>query len=243
MPASQNVTREGLKEMLDLQQDMIIKFFNNHVDKLERKIDLLSDENKSLRADVASLKTELGEMKETAEFLSEKYDKISVGTGQVKDSEIKKLKTDNEMLSAKVTELEDRSRRNNLRFDGISEMDNEDWGQSEQKVRDFITSKLDIDATNLQIERCHRVGGKKDNRNRTIVCKFLNYKDREHILNRYIKEKLWQRNLYVNEDFCSKTVEIRKQLFSEVKKQREQGKRVKVVYNKIVSHSDAQLLE
>ena len=51
--------------------------------------------------------------------------------------------------------------------------------------------------------------------------------------------------MYVNEDFCAKTVELRKSLFAEVKKQREQGKKVKVVYNKIVARDspDVQLLE
>ena len=132
-----------------------------------------------------------------------------------------------------------------MRFDGITEVENEDWEECERKVKDFISNKLNLETDSMVIERCHRVGPKSEGRNRTIVCKFLNYKHRENVLNKYIKQKLWLQSFYVNEDYCAKTVAVRKNLFAEVKKQRQEGKKVKVVYNKIVSRNsfDSQLLE
>ena len=228
MPATQNVTKEQMTEMFDLQQDLIIKFFNNQVEKLEKKLEVLNEENNNLRAEVIELKSEVNGMKTTVEFVSAKYDEVinNVKPADSGDNTmIRKLKSENEEMLAKVTELEDRSRRNNLRFDGISEVDDESWEESERRVKLFISNKLNIDTDKLNIERCHRVGPKREGRNRTIICKFLNYKNRDEILNKYVKEKLWLQSFYVNEDFCAKTVEVRKRLFAEVKQQREQGKK------------------
>ena len=44
----------------------------------------------------------------------------------------------------KLTELEDRSRRNNVRIDGIPETSNETWESCEEEVRNFIKNKLDV---------------------------------------------------------------------------------------------------
>ena len=60
-------------------------------------------------------------------------------------------------VSKKLTELEDRSRRNNLRFDGLTEDPNETWDDCERKVQDVILNKLNNEG-NIEIERCHRFG-------------------------------------------------------------------------------------
>ena len=42
----------------------------------------------------------------------------------------------------KIVELEDRSRRNNLPIDGITEKENETWDECEQEVQSLIKDKL-----------------------------------------------------------------------------------------------------
>ena len=109
----------------------------------------------------------------------------------------------------KLAELEDRSRRNNLRFDGILEDAGETWEDSEDKVRSFLQNKLDL-KDEVKIERAHR-SGKKTRRDqtlndkRTVIVKFLNFKDKQNILMRYRERKLWESQLYVNEDFSEHT--------------------------------------
>ena len=51
---------------------------------------------------------------------------------------------------------EDRSRRNNIRVDGIEEDENETWENTENKLRPFLYNKLEI-TNELFIERAHRV--------------------------------------------------------------------------------------
>ena len=57
---------------------------------------------------------------------------------------------------------------------------------------------------------------------RTIVCRFLNYKDKTNILRN--AKKLKDKNIFVNEDFSHETMDLRKELWGKVKKHRDEGK-------------------
>ena len=46
---------------------------------------------------------------------------------------------------AKLVDLEDRSKRYNLRFKGIMEHENESWEDCENKIYDLVGNKLKID--------------------------------------------------------------------------------------------------
>ena len=92
----------------------------------------------------------------------------------------------------KIVELEDRSRWNNLPIDGITEKENENWDECEQEVQSLIKNKLGI-AENIVIEWAHRIKKKGNTENpekpRTIVCCFLNYKDKKNTLKNVKKLK------------------------------------------------------
>ena len=66
---------------------------------------------------------------------------------------------------AKLTDLEDRSRQNNLRFEEIKEHENESWENCKKKTYDLLENKLEI-----AIQRAHRAGKKNKNRSRPIVA-------------------------------------------------------------------------
>ena len=148
------------------------------------------------------LKKEVNDVKETLNFQEEMFEKKlkELENGRKTDCLCEELKRKNLVLVNKLTELEDRSRRNNLRIDGIVEDDNETWDESETKVRQIIRNDLDIeDADNIQIERAYRSGksnGRDGSRNikRTIIVRFLNYKDKEVILSKYRSKQLWKKN-------------------------------------------------
>lgn len=113
----------------------------------------------------------------------------------------KHLKQQNESLSKQVTELttsvihletrtketemkneqiEVQSRRENLKFYGIEDDRNETWEESERKVRQYLSDELQIDETNIQIERAHRIASKSTPR--AIITKFSYFKDKDQIL-------------------------------------------------------------
>ena len=82
-------------------------------------------------------------------------------------------------VSKKLIELEDRSRRNNLHFDGLTKDPNETWDDCERKVQDVLLNKLTIEG-NMEIDRCHCFGKCRGSRSRTIVCRFLHFKDKKN---------------------------------------------------------------
>ena len=77
---------------------------------------------------------------------------------------------DPDHVMEKLIELEDRSRCNNLRINGISEVSHETWEMCEDSVKDLIKTKLEIN-DEIEIDRCHRMGKFKDKKKpRSIVC-------------------------------------------------------------------------
>ena len=125
-----------------------------------------------------------------------------------------------------VEDLEDRSRRNYLRIDGVAEENGESWDNRERKVKEIFMDKLELE-NDIIIERAHRARktkyGKKDPL-RTIVCKLLSYKDNVKVLQNC--KKLKGSHIYINEDFCQATLQYRKELWKEVKRLREEEDKI-----------------
>ena len=103
---------------------------------------------------------------------------------------------DAENIHNKLMELEDRSIRNNIRTDGIKEHNKERWKECERRLHSMLKERLDIE--NVEIKRAHRAGRKSRNKPRTIVCKLLQFKDKQNVLR---KAKLLKGiNIFINED-------------------------------------------
>ena len=98
----------------------------------------------------------------------------------------------------------------------------------------FLEEKLGLETDEITIERTHRIEKKEKRKRRTIIAKFLNYKQREKVLNKYKKLKLWEDHIHINEDFSEYTVENRRILFKRAKEIRKRGEFDKDVYNSLV---------
>ena len=90
----------------------------------------------------------------------------------------------------------------------------------------------------ILIKRAHRTGKiQRDdgttNRKRTIVVKFLNFKDKSRSLHTYTEKKLWKEKVFVNENFSEETASIRKDLLQKAKDLRLQNKVAKVVHDRL----------
>ena len=82
-----------------------------------------------------------------------------------------------------------------------SGVESETWEESETKVKGFLREKLALETEEITIERANRIGKKEEGKRRTIIAKFLNYKQREKVLNKHEVLKLWKDQIYINEDF------------------------------------------
>ena len=123
--------------------------------------------------------------------------------------------------NAKLIDLEDRSRWNNLRFEGIKEHENESWEDCENKIYDLLENKLEMDIENFLIERAHWTGKKNKNRLRPIVAQFSFYKDKMNILKNC--KKLKNTRFSIFEDFSRETAAIHKEKWQEGFANREKG--------------------
>ena len=100
------------------------------------------------------------DLKQSLEFMQEKIkEEINKIKKDLKDldkniNEVQQDLLDPKYVSSKLIELEDRSRRNNLRIDGIDEKQNKTWDECEAHAQKLIEVNLAITDT-IEFERCH----------------------------------------------------------------------------------------
>ncbi|XP_065681347.1 uncharacterized protein LOC136094977 [Hydra vulgaris] len=178
--------KKEFEEILKQQEINIIAIVSSSVKIIHDRLDKVEKNVKDNAEQVKSITKEVEEMKESLNFHE-----------QLIDNKIKTLR-----------EIEDRSRRNNLRIDGVKESENESWEESDSKVKKIFEDYLNV--KNVKIERAHRTGKKDVKKPRTIVLKLLDFKDKTEILKKSFNLK--GKNIFINEDFCPETTQIRRVL-------------------------------
>ncbi|MPC72157.1 Protein unc-13 C [Portunus trituberculatus] len=209
-----------VKTMLEVQDQAYRGF-------LEIQMKQVDDKLQSMQATINKLTRSLEFTQRDVDDLKEKV--------KLQDQEIKCRTKENQELTARldassniIKELQDKSNyqenynhRNNLQFLGIEERPrNETWEQLAVKISDLLTEKLQL--PNVQLECAHRVGQRQENRHRPIIARFTRFSDREAILRNVTKLK--GTRIFVNEDLCAASQELRKFQLPMLKQAKSQGK-------------------
>ena len=150
--------------LIDIRREM--RYMNRKFDKLEDTMTSLKQDNKTLKKQNKKLTKQVQELSFNVQAVSE-------------------LAQENERKNER---LESQSRRENLKFYGLDENRKETREESENKVRNYMAEGLNIDESDIKIERAHRLGGNKSG-TRPIIVKFSFYKDKEKILRAYREKK------------------------------------------------------
>ena len=125
----------------------------------------------------------------------------------------------NEDVEEKVRQLEDQCRKNNLRIEGVNEIENKNHEQTQKKVESNLTENMGL---NIKLESANKAKGHKNNRNpRTIIARFNNFRDRQKCM--ISAPKLKGTNIYVNEDVSKKTLEKKMSQLDTLREKRKQG--------------------
>ncbi|XP_065662820.1 uncharacterized protein LOC136085441 [Hydra vulgaris] len=207
-----------MREMLNLQKETIISFFRESISSTNLKFDIFQSSIQDIRRELDDLKSGLNFVGGVCE------DKKNAGKNILGQYGTKTKSVDNE----------DRNRRNNLRIDRIIETNEEkDWDITKEKIKQLFNVKFGIEK-DIKIERAHRVGLAKLERERTIVLRLRDFEDKKVILENAIKLK--GSNIFINEDYSFTTRKIHKELFEQAKIHRQNGHYAKVVYNKLIVH-------
>ncbi|KAK8768826.1 hypothetical protein V5799_014709 [Amblyomma americanum] len=122
------------------------------------------------------------------------------------------------IIESRCNDAENRMRRCNLLFFGLSDDISETWPSAETKVIDLCKNELDITVDSSQIERAHRIGKYDPEKCRPVMVKFTLFKDKQQIIGNGIKLK--GTNYAVREDFSFQTRLARKKLIEFAKPQK-----------------------
>ena len=235
----QEAVAKKQEEMFRSHENSIMQLISGNTTLTNQRLDNLSKE-------IADLKESLEfTQEETEEKLNKLNEKITT-----MEKNLFSLKKDIEVIQTtkpswaieienKLVDLEDRSRRNNLRINGIKEGKNETWEECEERVNCFLEEILDMDTSEIWIERAHRVGEKKTGQERQIVVQFNSYKNKVDILRNC--KKLKGTNFSIFEDFSKETARIRKEKWKEVLKNRKDGKISYLQYKTVICKQRTQV--
>ena len=184
----------------------------------------------TLREDVKKELTELreelnqalgdirGDLKSTATRVEEAEQHVAELEERNLDLEdsLRQMQQKQETLQTKMTDLEARSRRNNVRIYGIPE------GEEENNMMDFVAKLLKSELAtpselDLKIQRCHRALAPRPPREappRSIIINFHKYKTKELILSSAWKKKevfYKGTRVYFDHDFPTEVVKKRRE--------------------------------
>ena len=128
-------------------------------------------------------------------------------------------KTDIQLLWEKIEDMENRSRRNNVRFIGFPE--GKEGGDAVKFLEELLPDMLELEGKH-EIERAHRAGQqpRPGDRPRPMLAKFLRSSDRDLVLRAArIKGKLsWGNNNIMLFPDYSKATQMKRDKFKDCKK-------------------------
>ncbi|XP_070549919.1 uncharacterized protein [Ptychodera flava] len=162
--------------------------------------------------------------------------------GQAKESDerIACLEAENRRLNDEIDKLETeldkqqgQTKRENLLFHGLEQNDNETWEETEEIVKEFIKSNLNIDE-DVDIERAHRITTSRA-KPQPVIAKFSRYKDKVKVMKqaRVLKNTL-DTSVRVGEDFTERVREKRRKLWPTMNQALTDGKRATMRYDKLI---------
>ena len=208
-------------------------------DGYKDSIDRLWNDMKEMRKDFA---VQLNELQKSLEYTQKENDDMKDSLSLLKIENVKLVKEltsyrganeENEskitLLSDKLDFMDDKDRRSNLIISGIEENHNENNEQCHKKTLQFFKEKIKV--PEIDIISAYRIG-RSNNRNRDIMVRFKNNDERNAVFRR--KRNLKGERIYIREDFCRETQEIRKELLPKLKEARQQGKNAFINYRELI---------
>lgn len=208
-------------------------------ESLRRELNTLGQEINSkldgLATDVQSLNDRVGEVEARVET-------VEIWAAEASEALASCLEQRRSM-QLKLTDLESRSRRNNLRIFGVAE--GEEGNSVPQFIDKFLRSKLPIPmGEDLKIQRAHRSLAQKPRPEappRPIIINFQEYTTKEMVLREAWKKgsiKIGDRSIYFDHDYATEIVKKRREYNGIKKALKQRGVRFQTPYTSMRIHWD-----
>ncbi|KAJ8314098.1 hypothetical protein KUTeg_008659 [Tegillarca granosa] len=230
-------------DIITMKMDDIFQKLDK-LDKIEKKMCSFKNSIGNVIKDVGELKNRVVEVESELSFMNDQLESSLTRTKTLnsnidimKDA-VRDLLQENSLIRKEIAEVKEsnvelqaRSMRDNLVFSGIPEQDSEN---TETVLMEIIAQKLEI-TEKMEFHRVHRMGRKFNSKNRPIVAKFVNFKDRENVRKAGFTKLKGENNrsFGINEQFPREINERRKKLYPYYKSARRQNKRAVLSYDKL----------
>lgn len=198
--------RAAIETLLDQNLKTIKGFVELMITQQHNEITLLRRENEELKRSLEFTQAELRETREAVKRQERKQTDLEAHVSVLGN------------LPDQVRELEDYSRRNNIRITGLPELQQENTERLQIHVQNLLREKMNIAPT---IDVIHRVGHSALGKSRPVIVRFARHSERQQCLR--ASAKLKGTNVYLSEDLSRATVEIQKAKRSELEEKRRQG--------------------
>ena len=210
------VSREEVNSLLQLQRES----YNDLINHLTSNFNLQLN---AIKTDLDHTKAELMRKQTQIDFLQSKVEDF--------ESTLEAYKFDPVPVFDRLDSLEDQSRRNNLRIDGVPETSRETWENTVLEIKKL--SRTVGFEQEVKLDRAHRIGNfRTGDRPRTIIARFHNYSDRDFFLRNSFK--LRGTRVYINEDLCQASLNKKKEKIPLLHKARSEGKTAYFSHTRLV---------
>ena len=147
---------------------------------------------------IERLEAEIFEVRELLENTMKNVDVLTACNDNL-TFELNQEKRKSKILSNNYNELEQYSRKNNVRIFGVKDTNkNESAEETENLVRDLLRNRLGLNFSPGEFEICHRLGRFVVGSNRCIIVKFVRRKAKNATL--YNRKKLAGSSVSISED-------------------------------------------
>ena len=202
-----------------IMQSHVTKIVDDYISSTEFQRSLAD----SINFDAAGLETQLGSSaKKLNELINSNQAKIAKLDEELtklknnlalKDKAIAGLEDDNYRLSQEVDDLEQYTRRTNVRIYGVAEQPEENTGNL---AVDFFKSELNVDVASNDISRSHRVGKKSGAKPRLIIVRLTKHNTKVAVMSRRRVLEEHKRPFNLQEDLTINRREILKYLNKDI---------------------------
>ncbi|XP_077551551.1 uncharacterized protein LOC144165304 [Haemaphysalis longicornis] len=223
-PDSVSSDNEGQLHCTLTDRELILHVLNSQKE-IMKQMNTFGDAQKALTDSFAQFNDRLDSLEVSVARLAGFGDKI-----QSLESTVTKVQNDVTFVLDKIDDLENRSRRNNIIIHGLKEEQNESLESlHENVVNTFFKETLKISVSG--VERCHRLGVKKQNKIRPVILKLVDFREKLLIFKNC--PKLKNTDMYITEDFSQNVREVRKKLWESTSENRKRKEDVKLVFDKV----------
>ena len=207
-----------------------IEGIKSTIKDIERGLEATQEDVESVKEDVKKVAEDFLESTNTLSGKIVKLEQLSKSpeVTEALNAKIVKLETQLKQQQEENIRLEQYTRRENLRFNNISEIEDEDC----KSVIQDIIQQMGIDSSTIRYHAVHRVGRRLEGRHRPIIVRFESREDRE--LEWSKRGKITQlhqfKEAYITEDYARAIQKERQILIKAMMKARNDGMdNVKVV--------------